>query len=117
MEENQTVNQNYLVLAIVATIFGCCSFYWIGLILGIIAIVFAAQVNSKARMGDYITANKYSDYAKKLSFVAIIITIISMAYVAYQIKSNPEIIEQVKEQYQKKMEEAQQKQAENAEYK
>ncbi|MBV7441254.1 CD225/dispanin family protein [Weeksellaceae bacterium TAE3-ERU29] len=111
MEENQnvhqSVNQNYLVLAIVATIFGCCSFYGIGFVLGVIAIVFAAQVNGKARMGDYITATKYSDYAKKLSIVAIVITVISMAYMAYQVKTNPEFIEKVRIEYQKAIEESQ----------
>ena len=106
---NQPVNQNYLILAIVATIFGCCSsaFLYLGFILGIIAIVFAAQVNSKTKIGDYITANKYSGYAKKLSIASIIVTVLSMAYLAYDFKTDPEKYDAIREQLMKGYEESQ----------
>jgi len=60
---------NYLVLAIVGTVLGLCS--CIGLILGIIAIVFATQVDSKYTMGDYDGALKASNNAKILSYIAL----------------------------------------------
>ena len=112
---NQPVNQNYLILAIVATIFGCCSsvFLYLGFVLGVIAIVFAAQVNSKTKIGDYITANKYSGYAKKLSIASIVVTVLSMAYLAYDFKTNPEKYEAIREEfmeaYQKGYEEGKQR--------
>ncbi len=45
LQQPQTPPPNYLVFAILATIF-CCQ------ILGIVSIVFAAQVNSKWNAGD-----------------------------------------------------------------
>src|SRR5262245_2690227 len=48
---------NYLVQSILVTLF-CC------LPLGIVSIVFAAQVNSKVAAGDYAGAQKASDQAK-----------------------------------------------------
>ena len=51
---------NYLVWAILSTIF-CC------LPLGIPAIVFASQVNSKWQMGDYAGAQESSRKAKNFS--------------------------------------------------
>jgi hypothetical protein len=60
---------NYLVFAILVTIF-CC------LPLGIVAIVFAAQVNSKANAGDYEGAAASSRKAKTWCWVALIVGII-----------------------------------------
>jgi hypothetical protein len=51
---------NYLVWAILSTIF-CC------LPLGIPAIIFASQVNSKWQMGDYAGAQESSRKAKNFS--------------------------------------------------
>jgi len=58
---NEMVNppKNYLVQSILVTIF-CC------LPLGVVGIVFAAQVNSKFAAGDVDGANQASADAKKM---------------------------------------------------
>ncbi len=61
--------QTYLIFAILTTIF-CC---WP---LGVVALVYAAQVDSKYYQGDLQTASRYSNNAKLwcwLSFGAIVI--------------------------------------------
>lgn len=66
---NDQINQpqapppNYLVFAILVTIF-CCQ------ILGIVSIVFAAQVNSKWNAGDFEGALSASKNAKLWAWVA-----------------------------------------------
>lgn len=62
---SQTPPKNYLVMAILVTIF-CC---WP---LGIPAIVFAAQVNSKFSQGDYDGAVSASEKAKMWSIIALV---------------------------------------------
>ncbi|KRG72690.1 membrane protein [Stenotrophomonas chelatiphaga] len=56
---------NHLVWAILSTLF-CC------LPLGIVSIVFAAQVNSKVAAGDIAGAREASDKAKKFAMWAAI---------------------------------------------
>lgn len=56
--------QNYLVPAILATIF-CC------LPVGVVSIIFAAQVNGKIAAGDTAGAIESSKKAKMFMFVAI----------------------------------------------
>lgn len=66
---NDQINQpqapppNYLVFAILVTIF-CCQ------ILGIVSIVFAAQVNSKWNAGDFEGALSASKNAKLWAWIA-----------------------------------------------
>ena len=55
---------NYLIQAILATI--CCC-----VPAGIVAIVYAAQVNGKVAAGDYATAQRYSNNAKTWCWVAL----------------------------------------------
>ena len=55
---------NYLVFAILTTVF-CC------LPAGIVAIVYAAQVNGKLQAGDYNGAQQASKNAKLWSFVSL----------------------------------------------
>ncbi len=55
---------NYLVHAILVTIFCCLPF-------GIVAIVYAAQVDGKLGVGDYAGARLASDNAKKWALVAL----------------------------------------------
>lgn len=62
-QQPQSPPPNYLVFAILTTIF-CCQ------ILGIISIVFAAQVNSKWNSGDYQGALNASKNAKLWAWVA-----------------------------------------------
>lgn len=56
--------QNYLIPAIVATILCCPP-------LGIVSIIFAAQVNSKIATGDIAGATESSKKAKMFMFIAI----------------------------------------------
>jgi len=66
---------NYLVWAILATIF-CC------LPLGIVAIVFSAQVNSKWNAGDYAGAQESSAKAKQWTIItAIVGVVVSVLYI------------------------------------
>jgi len=63
IQPQQSPPPNYLVFAILTTIF-CCQ------ILGIVSIVFAAQVNSKWNAGDYQGALNASKNAKLWAWVS-----------------------------------------------
>jgi len=63
LNQQQTPPSNYLVFAILVTIF-CCQ------ILGIVSIVFAAQVNSRWNAGDIAGANDASKNAKLWAWIA-----------------------------------------------
>lgn len=81
--ENEPKPANSLVLSIVATvlnIFACCSFYIgiLGIIVGIIAIVFASQVDSKYRAGDIYGAQSSAKNAKILSYISLAIALIGI---------------------------------------
>ena len=58
--------ENNLVLAIIATVLGVCSPCCIGIILGVVAIVFANQVNTKYDVGDYAGAEQAAKNSKIL---------------------------------------------------
>lgn len=78
--ENEQRPNNYLAIAIISTVlnlFACCSYYigFLGLIVGIIAIVFSSQVDSRYRAGDYIGAQSSSKTAKILSYVSLAIAL------------------------------------------
>lgn len=75
-----TKPNNNLVLSIVATVLGLCSPCCIGLILGIIAIVFSTQTDSKYTAGDYAGAEKNSKNAKILAFIAIGLFVLNLLY-------------------------------------
>ena len=62
---------NYLVWAILATI--CCC-----VPSGIVAIVYAAQVNGKVASGDYVGAVRYSDNAKLWCWISFALGIASI---------------------------------------
>lgn len=62
---------NNLVLSIVGTVLGLCSPCCIGLILGIVAIVFSSQVDTKYNQGDYNAAIDSAKKAKTFAFIAI----------------------------------------------
>lgn len=63
LQQSQTPPPNYLVFAILSTIF-CCQ------ILGIVSIVFAAQVNSKWNAGDIQGAMEASKNARLWAWIA-----------------------------------------------
>lgn len=56
--------QNYMIPAILSTIFCCVP-------LGVVSIIFAAQVNSKIAAGDIAGAMESSKKAKMFMFIAI----------------------------------------------
>ena len=60
---------NYLVHAILATLFCCLPF-------GIVAIVYAAQVNSALAVGNYEVALEASNKARTWSTVALIVGLV-----------------------------------------
>jgi hypothetical protein len=64
-----TPPKNYLVFAILSTIL-CC------LPLGIVSIVFAAQVNSKWAAGDAAGAQAASDKAKRFAIIAAVVGLV-----------------------------------------
>jgi len=66
-----TKPDNNLVLSIVSAVLGLCSPCCIGLILGIIAIVFSTQVDSKYTAGDYRGSESAAKTAKILAFIAL----------------------------------------------
>lgn len=80
---------NHLALSIVATIVSlitCCGWVsCIGVILGIIAIVFSTQVDSKYTMGDYIGAETSSKNARLLALIAIGTVILSIVLIIVNI--------------------------------
>lgn len=80
MNELPPMPNNNMPLAIVGTIMGLCSFCCIGLILGIISIVFSTQVKTKYNMGDYYGAVKASKNSKILAIIAIVLGVIGLAY-------------------------------------
>lgn len=76
---------NNLALAIIATIISlitCCGWIsCIGVILGIIAIVFSTQVDSKYLAGDYAGAESTAKNAKLLSLIAIGTVVLSIVWI------------------------------------
>ncbi len=67
---NQPVNiPNYLVQSILVTLFCCLPF-------GIVAIVFAAQVNSKAQAGDIQGAMQASKQAKTWCWASVGVSLV-----------------------------------------
>ncbi|PQL94695.1 CD225/dispanin family protein [Apibacter adventoris] len=69
---------NNLPLAIISTILGCCSPCWIGLILGIIAIVYSSQVRTKYNAQDYDGAQKAAKNVKIFSFISLGLVVINI---------------------------------------
>ncbi|MDO5655359.1 MAG: CD225/dispanin family protein [Flavobacteriaceae bacterium] len=96
--------QNFMVLAIISTILGCCSLWGIGFILGLVAVYFASQVNPKFYQGDIAAAEKNSKNARILSFIALALFVIGLIYTSYMWYSNPEIIEESQQRAREMME-------------
>lgn len=100
---------NNLALAIIATVSGfltCCGLGGCAsIVLGIIAIVFASNVNSKYAKGDYLGANTMARRAKTLSLIALGLAALSIIYVivsyltisADEMSQIQDAIEQLKE--------------------
>ncbi|MFC4673659.1 CD225/dispanin family protein [Dysgonomonas termitidis] len=78
-----------MILAIIATVVSlitCCGYVsCIGVILGIIAIVFSTQVDSKYFAGDYAGAESAAKNAKLLSLIAIGTIILSIVWIIVSI--------------------------------
>jgi hypothetical protein len=73
---------NHLAWAIIATVLATCLCCPLGL-LGIVAIVYAARVNSLLAVGDFAGAQRASDTAKTWCWVATALAIIGLAWIGY----------------------------------
>lgn len=71
LSTQQVPPPNYLVWAILTTIFCCLPF-------GIVSIIFAAQVNSKWQMGDYDGAKLSSKNAKLWAWISFGVAIVGI---------------------------------------
>lgn len=98
--------QNYMTLAIISTILGCCSFMCIGFITGLIAIYFSSQVKPKYRENDFEAAARNSKNAKILSFVSIGLFFVGMIYTLIMYLTNPELFMEQIEEMQRAIEKA-----------
>ncbi len=78
MENKPTPPNNYLALSIITTLL-CCQVF------GIIAIIYAAQVNTKYISGDYDGAERSSKNARNWSFagIGVGLLIILIAFIFY----------------------------------
>jgi len=113
---NQTLNtnpqeippvkpSNNLPLSIVSTILGCCSPFCIGFIVGIVAIVFSAQVDGKYRMGDYVGAESTAKNARILSYIALGLAVLGIIINAVRIATGG--MDEFTEQYRQLLEQYQ----------
>lgn len=100
---------NNLVLAIVSAVLSlctCCGYAsCIGLILGIIAIVFSSQVDSKFNVGDVDGAYKAASNSKLLSYIALATVVVSIILIIVSMLTTDtaaqlEQIQKIIEQYQ-----------------
>ena len=71
---DRVIQINYLVPAILCTIFCCLPF-------GIAGILFAAQANSKTQQGDYDGANIAASRAKQMCILSFVCGILYIIYV------------------------------------
>ena len=106
-KDNFAAPQNYMVLAIISTILGCCSSFGLGFIVGLVGIYFASQVNARYNVGDYEGAEKNSKYARNLAFVALGLFVVSALYTAYVFTFQPEVWMEQMEMVQEMLEQAQ----------
>lgn len=97
--ENKTMPKNNMAIAIVGTILGMCSPCCIGFILGIVAIVMAAQVKKKFNSGDHAGAEKSAKNARLLGLIAIAIAVIYLIYVGLNWEDTMEQYRLMMEQY------------------
>ncbi len=75
-----TMPNNNMTLAIVATVLGLCSPCCIGLVLGVIAIVISTQVKTKFEKGDVAGAVSSAKNSKILSYIAIGLFALNLIY-------------------------------------
>ncbi|MET0288429.1 MAG: CD225/dispanin family protein [Pseudoxanthomonas sp.] len=97
---------NHLVWAIIATIFSLCLCCGIpGLITGIVAIVFAAKVNSLLAAGDFVGAQRASNTAKTWCIVTTVFAALGILWLVYSFTfgSGMTEIESAMEQYRSQM--------------
>lgn len=90
---------NNMALAIVSTIIGICSLnvLCLGLLVGIVSIYYASQVNSRFYMGDYAGAEKASKTAKTMAFISLGLTVLAFVVGLVLVSLNPAIMEQQRE--------------------
>ncbi|MHC5202623.1 CD225/dispanin family protein [Myroides sp. LJL119] len=109
-ESHQELKQkpnNYMALSIIATIVSLCSYWCIGFILGIVAIVMSSQSTAKYNKGDYQGSVTSAKNAKILAIVAIVVAVATYIYTYYTIQQAGGIDIFI-EEFQNAMQEAQQ---------
>ena len=79
---NQESIPNYLAFSIIATVLATCLCCPLGLV-GIVAIVFSAKVNSLLQQGDVAGARRASANAKTWCWVATVLAIIGALWTIY----------------------------------
>lgn len=97
-ELNSKKPENNMVLSIIGTVLGifspCCC---IGVIIGIIAIIFSSQVDSKYQANDFQGANSAAKNAKITAIVAIVFGIIGLIMTIIQFAiGGDQIFEEIK---------------------
>lgn len=90
---------NHMAWAIISMIFSFCLCCFVGGIPGIVAIVYAAQVNGKLDRGDMDGARRASDSAKTWCWVATALAILGLllTIVSFATGSNDEILQMLEQ--------------------
>ena len=74
-----------------------CCFNWVGIATGVFAIFKAFNVKSKFAKGDTAGATKDSSMARLFMIITIVIGLVSFAFQAYRLMTNPELMQQIQE--------------------
>ncbi|MRI63528.1 hypothetical protein EDM00_05930 [Ornithobacterium rhinotracheale] len=110
MEEiNRNLNpppkENYLTLAIVASVMGVLTCGIFGLLIGFAASFFAMRYNKAYNAAQYAEAYRYKRISRVLSFGLIILSVFLLAVVAYVYKYQPELFQQALDEFNQRMQE------------
>lgn len=98
-QQQNIMPKTWLTESVLVTVLSClCCCNVIGLITGIVSIVKANGVKTKFMAGDINGANANSSSAKMWMIVTIIIGVVSVCFQTYQLMSNPELLQQIKDQ-------------------
>lgn len=95
--------ENYLTLAIVASVLGMLTCGIFGLIIGFIAVYFAVRYNKAYNAMQYAEAHRFKRISRVLSFGLIILSVLLMVMIAYVYKFHPELFQQALDEFNKKM--------------
>ncbi|MGP2570325.1 CD225/dispanin family protein [Ornithobacterium rhinotracheale] len=100
---NPPPKENYLTLAIVASVLGVLTCGVFGLLIGFTASFFAMRYNKAYKAAQYAEAYRYKRISRVLSFGLIILSVFLMIMVAYVYKFHPELFQQALDEINQKM--------------